>query len=144
MKLIKRIIFLLLTIAVLAFLSRIIFKEYISNKDPVQKDLEVIETIVDMFEDKLTELGIDEEMVDDVITKIEEYNNETKYVIAFNIENENYSVINTKIHLPVDKDFFDSVEIGDRIAEEEIKNFEQFSQFLGDWVITVEDKIVRE
>ena len=113
-------------------------------EDPVKKDLETIKAAADIFEDELANLGVDEDMVDDVITKIEEYNEETKYVIAFDVKNETMPILNTVIHLPVDKDIFDSVEVGDRIAEDVLANIEQFNQQLDGWIITVHEKIVRE
>jgi hypothetical protein len=114
------------------------------QEDPVKKDLETVKVVADIFEEELANFGVDEEMVDTVITKIEEYNEEAKYVIAFDVQNENMPVLNMTIHLPVDQYFFDSVEIGDRVAEEVLENIEQFDQSLGGWIITVKDKIVRE
>ena len=102
MKIIKKIIITLVVLLVLAFAANIAIG-YILPKDPVQKDLETIKTVINMFDDKLEELGIDEEMVDDVIEKIEDYNNETKYVIAFSVQNKTTPAIKTTIHLPVDK-----------------------------------------
>lgn len=143
MKFIKKLIITVLILLVLAFALNIAIG-CILPKDPVQKDIETIKTVVDMFEDKLTELGVDEEMVNDVIDKIEEYNKETKYVIAFSVQNKTAPAIKTTIHLPVDKEFFDSMEIGESVTEDDIANFEQFDQFIGDWIIVVSDKIVRE
>lgn len=147
MKIAEKIIGVLLAVAILALVLYLVIGFYTErNKyiDPVEKDLKTIQTVADMFEDKLTELGVDEQMVNDVINEIEEYNKETNYVIAFNVKNETNSIINLSIHLPVDETFFNSVEIGDLITEEKIGNFEELNQFLNGWAITVKDKIVRE
>lgn len=114
------------------------------QEDPVKKDLETVKVVADIFEEELASFGVDEEMVDTVLTKIEEYNEEAKYVIAFDVQNETMPILNMVIHLPVDESFFNSVEIGDRVAEEVLENIEQFDQSLGGWIITVKDKIVRE
>ena len=114
------------------------------QEDPVEKDLETIKTVADMLDEKLIEFGIDKEMVDDIISDIEEFNKETKYVIAFDIKSESNSILNMTIHFPVEKEFFDSVEIGDRVIEEELKNLEYIDQSLEDLIVAVKEKIVRE
>lgn len=144
MKTIKRLIILVIVLLLCVFF---VSKRYSSQEDPVEKDIETIKKVADTFEDELTNFGVDKEMVDDVIAKIEEYNKETKYVIAFDIKNNTNPILSTKLHLPVDKEFFDSVEIGDIIAKEELERFEEFAQFsqkLGGWTITIKDKTVRE
>ena len=140
-KIIKRIICAVLIIAIgIIFISI----KYSKPKDPVEKDLEVIKTIADKFGDELEQIGIDEEKVDEIIAEIEEYNNETKYVITFDIRNETNPILNMTLHLPVDKEFFDSVEVGDSVAKEKIAELEEFSDNFGEWTVTVKDKMVRE
>lgn len=118
-----------------------------SNVDPVEKDIDTIKNVVDVFEDKLTDFGIDKETVDNVITKIEEFNEETKYVITFDIKNDSNHILSTKLSLPVNEEFFNSVEIGDVISQEKLAMFEEFaniSQRFDGWTISVKDKIIRE
>jgi hypothetical protein len=115
-------------------------------EDPVEKDLDTLKTIVNILGDELTNLGIEKQIADDVIMKIEEYNKEAKYVIAFDIKNETIAILNMTIHLPVEKAFFDSVEIGQNITESEIKSIqgaEHIDFSLDGWIITVHDKIER-
>ena len=121
---------------------------YLSHKeDPVEKDIETIKDIVDMFEDELANFGIDKEMVDNAIVKLEELNEETKCVIAFDIQNDTNPILNAELYLPVTEEFFNSVEIGDKVAEEELEKIEGFIQLdedFGEWTIIIKDKIVRE
>lgn len=117
------------------------------QEDPVEKDLETVKTITNVFEDELASFGVDEKMVDDAISKVIEYNNKTECVIAFDIKNEAVAILNMTIHLPVEKEFFDSVEIGHEITEDEIKSIDGVGQIdfsLDGWTITVKDKIERE
>ena len=116
----------------------------VKQEDPVEKDLEMIKSGINMFEDKLEEFDVDMEMIDGVIEQVEDYNKETKYVIAFNIKDKNNSMMNMTLHFPVEKEFFDSVEVGDTISEDVMDDFEDLYQYVDNFVITVENKIVRE
>ena len=144
MKLIKRLIYLILAIVLcVVFIS----SRYESQADPVEKDIETIKNIVNLFEDRLVEFGVDMDKINEVITKIEEHNKETKYIIVFDIQNDTNPILSTSLHLPVTKDFFDSVEIGDKVAEEEIKTIEDLVQLdkkLGSWAVVIKDKKMRE
>ena len=144
MKLIKRSIYLILAIVLcVVFIS----SRYESQTDPVEKDIETIKKIVDLFEDRLVEFGVDMDKINEVIAKIEEHNKETKYIIVFDIQNDTNPILSTSLHLPVTKDFFDSVEIGDKVVEEEIKIIEDLVQLdkkLGSWVVVIKDKQTRE
>lgn len=114
--------------------------------DPVAKDLETIKSIANTFEDKLASVGIEKEEVDNAIAAIEKYNKAAKYVIEFDIKNDTNPILSTSLHLPVDEEFFNSVNVGDKIAQEEFEKFEEFAQVsakLGGWTITVKEKFVR-
>ena len=143
----KKIIYIVISVVVcLAIVSGVFM--YISHKeDPVEKDIETIKDIVNMFEDELANFGIDKEMVDNAIVKLEELNEETKCVIAFDIQNDTNPILNAELYLPVTEEFFNNVEIGDKVAEEELEKIEGFIQLdedFGKWTITIKDKIVRE
>lgn len=144
MKMVKKIIIL---IVIVLLCVGLISMRYVSQKDPVEKDIETLKKFANVFEDELEHIGIDKETVNDAIAKIEEYNKETKYVIAFDIQNDTNPILSTTLHLPVEKNFFDSVEIGDVIAEEELQMLEDFIQLdddFGDWTIIIKDKEIRE
>ena len=146
----KKILYILLGILIcLVILGAVfVYSIFHSDKtDPVEKDIDTIKNVVNMFEDELVDLGADKEVIDEAITKLEEFNKETKYVITFDIQNDSNSILSTKINLPVEEEFFNSVEIGDVVAEEELQKIEEFAQFsqsLGSWTIVVENKIIRE
>lgn len=114
-----------------------------SKKDPVQKDIENIQNIVNTFEPQLENMGIDKEVVDEAISKIEELNEQTQYVIVFQIKNNTNPILSTTLHLPVDENFFNSVNVGDTIKKEELDKI-QFDEELGNWTIIIKEKIIRE
>ena len=143
MKFLKKLIVALIIILLLAIAVNFAVG-YFLPKDPVQKDLEVIQTVVDMFEDKLTDMGIEKETIDNIIQDIEDYNNETKYLIKFNVVNNINSMFKTDIHLPVSQEIYDNFNIGDIVDKEMLGDYDEFSGLLGDWTITVIDKMIRE
>jgi hypothetical protein len=141
---IKRVICLILVaVSLILFISH----RYESQEDPVAKDIQTIKKVVSVFEDELNEFGISTEKINEIIAKIEEYSKETKYIIVFDIKNDTNPILSTSIHFPVKKDFFDSVEIGDKVAEEEVKSIEdliQINNSIGSWTVTIKDKQIRE
>lgn len=145
-KIISRILIVIICLSVLAAI--IMFGHLKKNKtDPVEKDIEFIRAVTDIFGDRLESLGIDEEVIEEVITGIEDFNEKTKYVITFDVQNDTNPILSTTISLPVDEAFFNSVEIGDVIAKEEIENIQEIAQLsdnFGNWIVTVQDKTIRE
>lgn len=92
-------------------------------------------------------MGIDKETVDEAISKIEEFNEQTQYVIVFQIQNNTNPILSTTLHLPVDEDFFNSVNAGDTIKKEELDKIQELAQFneeLGNWTIIIKEKIIRD
>lgn len=143
----KKIIYIIIGVVICLAIISGVFMHYSYSEDPVEKDIETIKDIVNMFEDELANFGIDKEMVDNAIIKLEELNEETKCVIAFDIQNDTNPILNAELYLPVTEEFFNNVEIGDKVAEEELKKIEGFIQLdedFGEWTIIIKDKIVRK
>ena len=87
------------------------------------------------------------------ITDIKIENGTAKYVITFNIRQQHYSLDVTdylkdsmndiSISIPVDKEYYDSVEVGDTIADDFRVGSAIFKGSFGSWNITVEDKTIQ-
>ena len=91
---------------------------------------------------------LNEEILD---TKID--NNLAKYVIAFNIKQTHFTLDigehlkdamnDISIEIPVDKEYYDSVEVGDTIDDSfRVGSFIWKGSF-GNWKVTVESKNIR-
>ena len=91
---------------------------------------------------------LNEEILD---TKID--NNLAKYVIAFNIKQTHFTLDigehlkdamnDISIEIPVDKEYYDSVEVGDTIDDSfRVGSFIWKGSF-GNWKVTVESKDIR-
>lgn len=143
----KRLIYMFLGFVLCLVVLGVLFISLAAKNDPVKSDVETIKNVATIFKDELADLGVDEEAINNAIEKIEKLNEETKYIIAFNIKNDTNPILSTTLHLPVEEEFFNSVEIGDVIGEEEIKKIEDIAQLnkdIGSWTVVVKDKKVRE
>lgn len=98
---------------------------------------------IDVLEDELS--ALQQAVVD---TKIE--TGQAKYILTINIRQTHFSAdINQhlkdamndiSIQIPVDKEYFDSLEVGDVIDDSFRMGSFIFKGSLGNWKITVEDK----
>ena len=144
---IKKIFYILLGVVICLACFNAIFSRRNQDVDPVGKDIETVKNIANKLEDELEYFGVNKEMIDSAISKIEELNEETKYIIEFSIQNNTNPILSTTLHLPVYEEFFNSVEVGDVIAEEELKKIADLAHFnenIGDWTIAIKDKVVRD
>lgn len=154
---IKNVIILVLAIAVCLLACVLVYDKYtepavgpnigetdISVVDPVINDLEKIESIAEQFGDKLEDMGISKEAIDSMIEDVKEYNKTAEYIVAVEIQNVTMSMLKTTLHLPTDDIFYNSVEIGDILTEEQLASLNIPEEYLTGWQITIVDKMTRE
>lgn len=143
----KKIIYMAIGFVICLVIISGVFMHYSYRTDPADRDIKTIGHIANMFKDELVDLGIDEETIDNAIAKIEELNEQTKHVVAFDIQNDTNPILNVSLYLPVNEEFFNSVEIGEMLAEEKIKKIEDFLKLdkdVGSWTVIVKDKVIRK
>ena len=115
--------------------------ETVTNEDVAQLESEIAQ--LEAERDRLNEEILD--------TKID--NNLAKYVIAFNIKQTHFTLDigehlkdamnDISIEIPVDKEYYDSVEVGDTIDDSfRVGSFIWKGSF-GNWKVTVESKDIR-
>ena len=115
--------------------------ETVTNEDVAKLEAEIAQ-----LEDERDRLN--EEILN---TKID--NNLAKYVIAFNIKQTHFTLDigehlkdtmnDISIEIPVDKEYYDSVEVGDTIDDSfRVGSFIWKGSF-GNWKVTVESKDIR-
>lgn len=79
-------------------------------------------------------------------------NGTAKYIVTFNIKQSHFTLDlgqhlkdemnDISIQIPVDKEYYDSVEVGDTIADDFRMGSLIFKGSFGNWDITVEDKSI--
>ena len=115
--------------------------ETVTNEDVAKLESEI--TQLEAERDRLNEEILD--------TKID--NNLAKYVITFNIKQTHFTLDigehlkdamnDISIEIPVDKEYYDSVEVGDTIDDSfRVGSFIWKGSF-GNWKVTVESKDIR-
>lgn len=115
--------------------------ETVTNEDVAKLESEIAQ--LEAERDRLNEEILD--------TKID--NNLAKYVIAFNIKQTHFTLDigehlkdamnDISIEIPVDKEYYDSVEVGDVIDDSfRVGSFIWKGSF-GNWKVTVESKDIR-
>ena len=115
--------------------------ETVTNEDTAKLESEIAQ--LEAERDRLNEEILD--------TKID--NNLAKYVIAFNIKQTHFTLDigehlkdamnDISIEIPVDKEYYDSVEVGDTIDDSfRVGSFIWKGSF-GNWKVTVESKDIR-
>lgn len=134
----------LLIIFIFFIIAAIVVTYFLSRKDPVIKDIDKIEAVADLFEEQLSNMGVTSEDVDMVIEKLEELNEETKYVVEVIVQNEAIPYLTPTLHLPVDEAIYNSVEIGQKVEGEMLQSLNVPAEYLNGWTIVVKNKIVRD
>ena len=115
--------------------------ETVTNEDVAKLESEIVQ--LEAERDRLNEEILD--------AKID--NNLAKYVIAFNIKQTHFTLDigehlkdamnDISIEIPVDKEYYDSVEVGDTIDDSfRVGSFIWKGSF-GNWKVTIESKDIR-
>lgn len=111
---------------------------------PVIEDLEELESIVEQFEDQLEHVGISKEEISEAIEQIKEYDKTAEYIVAVEIQNIDMPILKTTLHLPADETFYNSVEVGDILTEEQLVALNVPAEYLTGWNITIIEKEMKE
>ena len=114
---------------------------------------EYLEVECEALRQEISTLEIERDTLKSEITDIKVDNGTAKYIITFNIKQSHFTLdieqymkdeMNAiSIQIPVDKEYYDSVEVGDTIADDfRIGSLIMKGSF-GSWDITVEDKEIQ-
>lgn len=105
------------------------------------------------LEAEIAQLESERDSLKDEIVDIKVENGTAKYVITFNIKQNHYTLDLTEhmkdemnaisIQIPVDKEYYDSVEVGDTIDDSFRMGSLVMKGSFGSWDITVEDKMIQ-
>lgn len=116
------------------------------NREHLENEIVELET-------EITQLKSQRNSLKDEIANIKVENGSAKYVITFNIRQSHFTLDigqhlkdemnDISIQIPVDKEYYDSVNVGDTIADDfRMGSFIMKGSF-GNWNVTVEDKEIQ-
>lgn len=105
---------------------------------------------IDALNAEITQLEDQRDSLRSEIVGIKEENGTAKYVVTFNIKQSHFTLDITQhikdemndisIQIPVDKEYYDSIKIGDTIADDFRMGSLIMKGSFGNWKVTVEDK----
>lgn len=114
---------------------------------------EDLNTEIDGLKAEISELENQRDSLKSEIADIKVENGTAKYVITFNIKQSHFTLDlsehmkdamnDISIQIPVDKEYYDSVEVGDTIADDFRMGSLVMKGSFGSWDITVEDKEIQ-
>ena len=114
---------------------------------------EYLNTEIDGLKAEISELENQRDSLKSEIADIKVENGTAKYVITFNIKQSHFTLDlsehmkdtmnDISIQIPVDKEYYDSVEVGDTIADDFRMGSLVMKGSFGSWDITVEDKEIQ-
>ena len=143
----KRIISFIMLLCICISLVGCATKEEMLNEDIIKLETRIFE-----LETEISNLETEKDILENEIIDIKIDNDIAKYVVTFNIKQLHYTldigqhlkdaVNDITIQIPVDKEYYDAVEIGDTIADDFRMGSLIFKGSWGSWDITVKDKSI--
>lgn len=144
----KRLIVLIMVFFMLASLSGCM-----SEKDLLNNEITKLENTVYELKSDISDLEAEKNILMNEITNIKVQNDTAKYIVTFNIKQSHFTLDlgqhlkdelnDISIQIPVDKEYYDTIEVGDVIADNFRVGSLIFKGSFGNWDITVEDKYVQ-
>ena len=108
---------------------------------------------IDGLKVEISELENQRDLLKSEIVDIKVENGTAKYIVTFNIKQNHFSLDlsehmkdemnDISIQIPVDKEYYDSVEVGDTIADDFRMGSLVMKGSFGNWDITGEDKEIQ-
>ena len=124
-----------------------------TQEEKLSEEVITLENKVNTLKSEVSDLETQKETLEKEIVDIKVENGTAKYVITFNIKQEHYSLDisqhlkdsmnDVSISIPVDKEYYDSVEVGDIIDDSFRVGSAIFKGSFGSWNISVENKEIR-
>lgn len=142
----KRIIMFTITICFLCT----IFIGCATEEEKLNANIAELESKKSQLELEVSELEAQKNTLKEEIVDIKVENGTAKYIVTFKIKQKHYSLsledalkdeMNAiTIQVPVDKEYYDSIKVGDTIADDFRMGSLVLKGSYGSWNITVEDK----
>lgn len=124
-----------------------------SKEERLNTNIDELNSKITQLESTISELEQTRDTLKNEITDIKVENGTAKYIVTFNIKQSHFTLDfsqhlkdemnDISIQIPVDKEYYDSVKVGDTIADDFRMGSFIFTGSFGNWDITVEDKEIQ-
>ena len=121
-----------------------------TKEEQLTADVAKLESQVLKLQTEISALEAEKHALEESITDVKVENGTAKYVLTINVKQSHFtldigqhlkdSMNDISIQIPVDKEYFDSVNVGDVIDDSFRMGSLIFKGSFGSWDITVEDK----
>ena len=121
-----------------------------AKEERLSADVEKLENQLSVLQTEVGNLKTEKRNLEESITNLKVESGTAKYVLTINIKQSHFtldigqhlkdSMNDISIQIPVDKEYFDSVNVGDVIDDSFRMGSLIFKGSFGNWNITVEDK----
>lgn len=121
-----------------------------SKEKELSANIIKLEKMASELEDDVHNLEAQKRMLENEIRDIKIQSNTAKYIVTLNIKQSHFTLDlgqhlkdemnDISIQIPVDKEYFDSVNVGDTIADDFRMGSLIFKGSFGNWKITVQNK----
>ena len=123
------------------------------KEEMLELEISALEETMSQLKSEVSDLTAERDALKDEIVDIKVENGTAKYVVTFNISQSHFTLDLSQhfkdamnditIQIPVDKEYYDSVEVGDTINDDFRMGSFIFAGSFGNWDITVEDKCIQ-
>ena len=123
------------------------------KEDKLNSDIIKLETRVVDLKSEIENLKTEKDALTNEITDVKIENGTAKYIVTFNIKQSHFtldisqhlkdSMNDISIQIPVDKEYYDSVEVGDVVADDFRVGSLIFKGSFGNWDVMIEDKVIQ-
>lgn len=123
------------------------------KEDKLNSDIIKLETRVVDLKSEIEDLKTEKDALTNEITDVKIENGTAKYIVTFNIKQSHFtldisqhlkdSLNDISIQIPVDKEYYDSVEVGDVVADDFRVGSLIFKGSFGNWDVRIEDKVIQ-
>lgn len=144
----KRIIMFVMVLCFCVSLIGCATKEEVLSDNIAELELRVSE-----LKSEISNLETERNTLANEITDIKIENGTAKYIVTFNIKQSHFTLDigqhlkdemnDISIQVPVDKEYYDSIKVGDTIADDFRMGSFIFKGSFGSWDVTVEDKSIQ-
>lgn len=121
-----------------------------SKEKELSANIIKLEKMASELEDDVHNLETQKRMLENEIRDIKIQSNTAKYIVTLNIKQSHFTLDlgqhlkdemnDISIQIPVDKEYFDSVNVGDTIADDFRMGSLIFKGSFGNWKVTVQNK----
>ena len=140
-------------IVILALLLSVCFCFTGCKEELIKLEISALEETMSELKSEVAELTAERDALKDEIVDIKVENGTAKYIVTFNISQSHFTLDLSQhfkdamnditIQIPVDKEYYDSVEVGDTINDDFRMGSLIFAGSFGNWDIKVKDKCIQ-